>query len=41
MPMDVVMIDAKNIPELVSRTDLVSKDQLPLIMQNAMDRLVK
>lgn len=41
VPDDAVMIEAKNIPELVSRTDLVSKDQLPLIMQNAMDRLVK
>jgi hypothetical protein len=38
---DAVMIDAKNIPELVNRQDLVSRDQLPLIMQNAMDRLVK
>ncbi|WP_180035598.1 MULTISPECIES: phage antirepressor N-terminal domain-containing protein [unclassified Acinetobacter] len=41
VPDDAVMIEAKNIPELVSRTDLVSKDQPPLIMQNAMDRLVK
>lgn len=41
VPDNAVMIDAKNIPELVSRTDMVSKEQLPLIMQNAMDRLVK
>lgn len=41
VPRDAVMVDSKNIPELVSRTDLVAKEQLPLIMQNAMDRLVK
>lgn len=41
VPRDVVMVDANNIPELVSRHDLVSKEQLPLIVQNAMDRLVK
>lgn len=41
MPDNAVMIDAKSIPELVCRTDLVSKDQLPIIVQNAMDRLVK
>lgn len=41
VPDSAVMIDAKNIPELVSRTDMVPKEQLPLIMQNAMDRLVK
>lgn len=41
VPDNAVMIDAKNIPELVSRSDMVPKEQLPLIMQNAMDRLVK
>lgn len=41
VPMDAVMIDAKSIPDLVNRQDLVSREQLPLIMQNAMDRLVK
>lgn len=41
VPRDAVMVDANNIPELVSRHDLVSKEQLPLIVQNAMDRLVK
>lgn len=41
VPDDAVMINTKNIPELVSRTDLVTKEQLPLIMQSAMDRLVK
>ena len=41
VPDNAVMIDAKSIPELVSRTDIVPKEQLPLIMQNAMDRLVK
>ena len=41
IPMDAVMIDANKIPDLVSRQDLVSREQLPLIMQNAMDRLVK
>lgn len=41
VPMDAVMIDANNIPDLVSRQDLVSREQLPLIMQNAMNRLVK
>ena len=41
VPRDAVMVDAKNIPELVSRTDLVAKEQIPLIMQSAMDRLVK
>lgn len=41
VPKDAVMVDANNIPELVNRTDLVSKAQLPLIVQNAMDRLVK
>lgn len=41
VPRDALMVDLKNIPELVSRTDLVAKEQLPLIMQNAMDRLVK
>lgn len=41
VPDNAVMIDAKSIPELVSRTDMVPKEQLPLIMQNAMDRLVK
>lgn len=41
MPDNAVMIDAKAIPELVSRSDMVPKEQLPLIMQNAMDRLVK
>ena len=41
VPDNAVMIDAKTIPELVSRSDMVPKEQLPLIMQNAMDRLVK
>lgn len=41
VPDNAVMIDSKNIPELVSRSDMVPKEQLPLIMQNAMDRLVK
>lgn len=41
VPMDAVMIDCNGIPELVSRSDLVAKEQLPLIMQSAMDRLVK
>lgn len=41
VPDNAVMIDAKAIPELVSRSDMVPKEQLPLIMQNAMDRLVK
>lgn len=41
VPMDAVMIDAKSIPDLVNRQDLVSREQLPLIMQNAMDRLVR
>lgn len=41
VPDNAVMIDTKTIPELVSRSDMVSKEQLPLIMQNAMDRLVK
>jgi hypothetical protein len=41
VPKDAVMVDANNIPELVNRTDLVTKAQLPLIVQNAMDRLVK
>lgn len=41
VPDNAVMIDPKNIPKLVSRTDMVPKEQLPLIMQNAMDRLVK
>jgi len=41
MPDNAVMIDTKTIPELVSRSDMVPKEQLPLIMQNAMDRLVK
>lgn len=41
IPRDVVMVDANSIPELVNRTDLVSKEQLPLIVQNAMGRLVK
>lgn len=41
VPRDAVMVDANNIPELVSRHDLVSREQLPLIVQNAMDRLVK
>jgi hypothetical protein len=41
VPKDAVMVDANNIPDLVNRTDLVSKAQLPLIVQNAMDRLVK
>jgi len=41
IPRDAVMVDANNIPELVNRTDLVSKAQLPLIVQNAMGRLVK
>lgn len=41
LPDNAVMIDAKSIPELVCRADLVSKDQLPTIVQNAMDRLVK
>ncbi|WP_228146884.1 phage antirepressor N-terminal domain-containing protein [Acinetobacter sp. ANC 4470] len=41
VPKDAVMVDANNIPELVNRHDLVSKEQLPLIVQNAMDRLVK
>lgn len=41
VPDNAVMIDTKTIPELVSRSDMVPKEQLPLIMQNAMDRLVK
>lgn len=41
VPDNAVMIDVKTIPELVSRSDMVPKEQLPLIMQNAMDRLVK
>lgn len=41
IPRDAVMVDANSIPELVNRTDLVSKEQLPLIVQNAMGRLVK
>jgi hypothetical protein len=41
IPREAVMVDANNIPELVNRTDLVSKEQLPLIVQNAMGRLVK
>lgn len=41
VPMDAVMIDCNGIPELVSRSDLVAKEQLPLIMQSAIDRLVK
>lgn len=41
VPDNAVMIDAKTIPELVSRSDMVPKEQPPLIMQNAMDRLVK
>ncbi|WP_180084888.1 phage antirepressor N-terminal domain-containing protein [Acinetobacter sp. YH12145] len=41
IPRDAVMVDANNIPELVNRADLVSKEQLPLIVQNAMGRLVK
>lgn len=41
IPRDAVMVDANNIPELVNRIDLVSKEQLPLIVQNAMGRLVK
>lgn len=41
IPRGAVMVDANNIPELVNRPDLVSKAQLPLIVQNAMDRLVK
>lgn len=41
VPSDSVMVDTKNIPELVTRQDLVSKEQLPIIMQNAMDRLIK
>lgn len=41
VPSDSVMVDTKNIPELVTRQDLVSKEQLPIIMKNAMDRLIK
>ncbi|WP_333666228.1 phage antirepressor N-terminal domain-containing protein [Acinetobacter guillouiae] len=41
VPRDAVMVDSKSIPELVSRTDLVAKEQLPIIVQNAMNRLVK
>lgn len=41
VPRDAVIIDSKSIPELVSRTDLVAKEQLPLIVQSAMNRLVK
>ena len=41
VPNDSVMVDTKNIPELVTRQDLVSKEQLPIIMKNAMDRLIK
>lgn len=41
IPRDAVMVDANSIPELVNRTDLVSREQLPLIVQNAMGRLVK
>lgn len=41
VPENAVMIESNKIPELVNRTDLVSKEQLPLIMQNAMERLVK
>ncbi len=41
VPKDAVMVDANDIPALVNRTDLVTKAQLPLIVQNAMDRLVK
>lgn len=41
VPRDAMVVDTKNIPELVSRTDLVTKEQLPLIMQSAMDHLIK
>lgn len=41
VPRDAMVVDTKNIPELVSRTDLVTKEQLPLIMQSAIDRLIK
>lgn len=41
VPDNAVMIESNKIPELVTRQDLVAKEQLPLIMQNAMERLVK
>lgn len=41
VPNDAVMIESSRIADLVTRHDLVPKDQLPAIMQNVMARLVE